>query len=301
MTELVECVPNFSEGRDLETFRALESAVRSVERARLVDSSLDADHHRAVLTFGGEGDAVVDAALAALDVAVERIDLSHHVGVHPRIGALDVCPFVALAATPQRVQALAREFGGRAAERHDLPVFFYGDVATRPERRALPALRPRGGRGLLEALGTDPAFAPDRGPNRPHPTAGAMAVGVREALIAYNVDLQTDDLALAKRIARELRESSGGLPGVRALGLALESRGLVQVSMNLVDWKRTGLVEVYEAVSQGARAGGVQVHSSELIGLAPAGALDDAVATRIRLRDYDPDRQILERRLRLDP
>lgn len=297
MSELFECVPNFSEGRRVDVLAALVAAARSSSGVRLVDHGMDADHNRAVLTFGGAGDAVIEAALGLLRVAIEHIDLAEHDGVHPRIGAMDVCPFIALKAAPERARQLAHEFGTRAAREHNLPIFFYGGAALRSERELLPALRPSGGQALLDGIGVDPRFDPDRGPSRAHPTAGATAVGVREVLVAFNVDLATDDLGAARAIAKAVRESSGGLPGVRALGLSLPSRGLVQVSMNLCDWRQTNLLQAFEAVEKLAQQAGLQLDSSELIGLAPAGALDDRVAKRVRLRDYEPDRQILERLL----
>ncbi|MEX1026010.1 MAG: glutamate formimidoyltransferase [Planctomycetota bacterium] len=296
MSELIECVPNVSEGRDPRVLRALEDAVRATG-ASLLDASMDPDHHRAVLTFVGLRGDVLDAALGVLDEAIASVDLTRHDGVHPRIGALDVCPFIGVDADPAVVRRLAHDFGACAAER-GLPVFFYGDAALVEARRQLPALRPGGGRRLLADLGRVPGLLPDLGPTRPHPTAGAIAVGVRDFLIAFNVDLETDDLLIARRIAGRVRESGGGLPAVRALGLPLASEGRVQVSMNLCDWRRTGLARAFDAVADAAREHGVRVHSSELIGLAPAAALDVEVARHVRLRDFDPDRHVFERRLR---
>jgi len=280
----VECVPNFSDGRDPAVLAALVQAVLSVEGTRVLDASQDADHNRAVLTFAAAPGQVVAAAFAAVAVALDRIDLSSHSGVHPRIGAADVVPFVPLAgATLADCVPLARSLGERVADELGLPVFFYEAAAT--DRRSLPAAR--------RAAQARP-FQPDAGPARPHPRAGAVAVGARDVLIAFNVNLDSDDVELARRIARGVRAAGGGLPGVRALGLHLKGAGVAQVSMNLCQPERTGIEAAFAAVERLARELGVGVRESELIGLAPRSALDAVVAERVRLSAFDPRRHIIE-------
>jgi len=296
---LVECVPNFSEGRDRAVLEAIVAAIEGVAGVRILDASQDPDHHRAVVTLVAPPAAVGDAAFEGVRVATERIDLTRHRGVHPRMGATDVCPFVPLEGTRladcgRIAHALGERVGGELA----VPVYYYGEAATTPERRALPAVR-RGFESLRERVREGAAgHAPDAGPAELHPTAGAIAIGVRGFLIAFNVNLDTRDLAVAREIARAVRESSGGLPGIRALGLPLEKAGAVQVSMNVCDFERTGLVRVFEEVAALAREHGVEVRESELIGLAPERALNEEVARRVRLASFDPERQIVERAAR---
>jgi len=262
---LVQAVPNFSEGRDAETLAALAGAARSAPGAVLADHSADADHHRCVLTLVGRPEAVLEAALAAARVAVARIDLTRHRGVHPRMGALDVLPFVPLGDTPMAdCVDLAREAGRRLGEM-GVPVYLYGEAAARPERRNLPDIR----RGGFEALAAGPlvgARAPDFGPAAVHATAGAAAVGARGPLTAFNVVLATDDLAIARAVAARVREAGGGLPGVRALGLPLASTGRVQVSMNLTRPDLVSPADARERVAREAGALGVAVAESEIIG-----------------------------------
>ncbi|MBI4576989.1 MAG: glutamate formimidoyltransferase, partial [Planctomycetes bacterium] len=237
---MLECVPNFSEGRRPEVVARIEAAAAAAAGVRVLDRHVDPDHHRAVLTLAGEPAALVDGAVRAVAAAVEAIDLGSHQGAHPRIGAADVVPFVPLAGSTlaDAVEA-ARAAGRRIGEELGVPVFLYGEAAARPDRRALPDIR----RGGLEALRGRPALEPEFGPGRLHPTAGACCVGARGPLVAFNLELSTDDEELARRIARRVRESDGGLPGVRALGLRLASRGVAQVSLNLVDPGVTGLAE----------------------------------------------------------
>lgn len=291
----VECVPNVSSGRDPACLAELVRTLESDPDLELLDASQDPDHHRAVFTFVARPARVVEATLRFLCEVIARVDLSGHSGVHPRIGAADVVPLVPLAGVElAHCAELARELGRRAGEELELPVFLYGAAARSPEREELPGAR-RAGRAFLEG-GVDRPI-PDEGPDRPHPTAGACAVGARKFLVAFNVDLEGTDPGPAKRIARRIRASGGGLPGVRALGLPLESAGRSQVSMNLVDLERVDLVRAYAEVERLAEAEGARLLESELIGLAPARVLDAEVARRVRLRGFHPDRSILERRL----
>jgi glutamate formiminotransferase len=292
--ERVECVPNFSDGRDAATAAALRAALDSVPGARLLDWHADRDHNRSVGTVLGHPEAVAEAAFRAVAEALRRIDLNRHQGVHPRIGAADVCPFVPLEPTDMPAcVALARAFGERVAADLSLPVYLYGEAARDPARSALPAVRRGGFEGLREAIGTDPARAPDHGPRAVHPTGGALAVGAREFLIAFNVELDSQDLGAARAIAREVRASSGGLPGIRALGLELRETGRVQVSCNVCRPREVGLVRLFEAIETGARARGLALHGSELVGMAPPWALDAAIAERVGLRGFDADRMCL--------
>ena len=292
---LVESIPNVSEGRDAATLAALVAAVRGVPGARLLDHSADAAHHRSVFTIAGAPGPVTQAVLALAAVAIARIDLRHHDGVHPRVGAIDVIPFVPLTgATMDDCVTLAREVGATLASRHDLPVYLYEAAATHEERRRLEVIR----RGNVEGLAArmrDPAWMPDYGPPRPHPTAGATVVGARAPLIAFNVWLESTDVTLAREIAARIRTSSGGLPCLKALGLTVAG-GRAQVSMNLTDYTVTGLPAVYAAVAREAAALGVALGPSELIGLVPEAAIAGTDPSRVGLRTFSP-RQILERRL----
>jgi len=297
MERIVECVPNFSEGRDEKVVRSLVEAVEAVEGALVLGTHVDADHHRSVVTFVAPPEQAVEAAVRVTRRAAELIDLRAHAGEHPRLGACDVLPFVPLKGVGigDCVQ-LAHEAGRRIWEELGIPVYFYESAALRPERRNLADVR-RGGFELLrEQIGTDPARAPDVGEPRVHPTAGATVVGVRPLLIAYNVTLKTADLALARRIARAVRERDGGLIHLKALGFELKTRGVVQVSMNLTSYERTNLHHAFEAVSREAERLGVEVLGSEVVGLVPQAALDRAAARFLRLENYSPD-LVLENRI----
>lgn len=275
MSRLVECVPNFSEGRRPEVVDALADEIRATPGVRLLDRTSDRDHNRSVLTFAGPPDAVSAAMEAAVAVALEKIDVTRHEGQHPRIGAVDVIPFVPLGETTMdECVELARAFGKRIAERFELPVYLYAKAAYRSERQVLSEIRRPQYEGLRELIST-PDHQPDFGPHRLHPTGGATAVGARPFLIAYNINLDSTDLELAKRIARRVRESSGGLPRVQALGLFLDDLRCAQVSMNLLDYTVTPLWLVWETVGSLARAEGVELRESELIGLCPLAALTD--------------------------
>lgn len=292
---MIECIPNFSEGRRSEVVDAIAAAISAVPEATLLDQTLDADHNRSVITFAGPPEAVAEAAFQAVRRAAGLIDMTQHSGQHPRVGATDVLPFVPLGgATLDQCVALARSVGQRIGDELGIPVYLYEAAATRPERAALPNLRKGEYEGLRDTIATDPARAPDFGPAHLG-TAGATIVGARQPLIAYNIYLNTADVEVAKRIAKAVRGSSGGLRGVRALGMLVEGRA--QVSMNLVDFRTTPIHRVVEMVAREAAAYGVLVAESELIGLIPEDALLDAARFYLRLHGMK-DEQILERRLR---
>jgi glutamate formiminotransferase len=294
---LVEIVPNISEGRRGEVVDEIVEAFSLAHPdVLLLDRSSDPDHNRSVLTLAGPGPAVVEAAVSGAAACVRRIDLNDHRGVHPRIGALDVLPFVPLDPAGDCVP-LALEAGRRLVEELGVPVYFYGAAARSPARKELPSVRGGGFEELLVAAARDPARAPDFGGPAPHPTAGATAVGVRPFLIAYNVNLATADLALARRIARAVRTRDGGLPALRALGLPLGRRGLTQVSMNLLDFRVTGLAAAFDAVARLAGEAGVDVAGSEIVGLVPLAALAGVDPERLKL-GADPAELTVEERVR---
>lgn len=294
---LVECVPNFSEGRDPKVIEAIVAAVRA-KGVRVLDVEPDADHHRTVVTFLGEPEACLEAAFAGAKVAVERIDLNRHKGEHPRVGAVDVVPFIPVAdITMEDCVALARRLGERLWKELRLPVYYYEAAALREERRHLEAIR-RGQYELLkEEVKTRPERRPDVGEAALHPTAGAVVVGARGPLVAYNILLGTQDLAVADRIAKAVRFSSGGFRHVKAKGINLEAKGCVQVSMNLTDFRSTPIHRVFETVRMEAERHGVAVLGSEIVGLVPMDALLDAAEHYLRLDDFDPKLQVLERRM----
>lgn len=294
MPEIIECVPNVSEGRRKDVLDALAGAVEGVAGVTLLNVDPDASHNRAVFTFVGTGDAVSEAAFRLTRKASELIDLNHHKGEHPRMGATDVIPFVPIqGATMAHCVALARGLGERIGRELSIPIFLYSEAATRPERRNLPDVRKGEFEGLRDAMGKDPAKDPDFGPRRIHPTAGAIAVGARPFLIAFNVNLKSRDLALAKAIASKVREKDGGLPAVRALGFELADRGLVQVSMNLVDFAKTPPSVAYAAVAREAAARGAEVHGSQVVGLVPLAALSPGAVRALKLENFTAD-QVLE-------
>jgi glutamate formiminotransferase len=314
VTGLVESVPNFSEGRRLDVVDRLCAAVESVPAANLLDRTSDPSHNRSVLTMAGEAAPILEALEGAFAVAVAEIDMEKHTGEHPRIGAVDVVPFVPLGDTTMSdCVELARVFGSRVAERFSVPVYLYGEAATAPTRRRLADVRRGQYEGLKAQIG-EPGRRPDFGPSKMHPSAGAVAVGARPFLIAYNINLASKDMELAKRIARRIRESSGGLPKVQANGFWIEEIGRAQVSMNLLDFRTTPLWLVWEAVRADAAEDAVDLVESELIGLAPLASLLDVAdhagipqgrptaerlagaADFLRLRDFSP-MQALELRL----
>jgi glutamate formiminotransferase len=286
---LIECVANFSEGRDAATVRAIEDAIASSAGVLVLRTERDADHNRSVITFAGPPDAVAEGALRGIEIAVERIDLRGHQGVHPRMGAADVVPFVPLeGSTLEDCVAIARRTGEQVWKRLGVPVYFYEAAALSPDRRPLENCR----RGGFE----NPKVAPDLGGPALHPSAGACLIGARKILIAFNINLQTDDVAVARDIARTIRASSGGMPFVKALGLPLAGRGLAQVSMNLTDFEQTPLHEVFDAVQREAAARGVEIAGSEIIGLVPKKALEDAAAHYLKCENFESG-LVLENRL----
>src|SRR5438552_14790817 len=281
---LVECVPNFSEGRNAATIGALRLALTSVPGVRVLDVQSDAAHNRSVSTFVPPPDPNVEAALAAMRVATERIDLSHHTGEHPRMGATDVVPFVPLRdVTMDDCVALARRLAERAAAELQIPIYLYARAAARPDRERLPEVRKGEFEGLRDRIGKDPAADPDFGPKRIHATAGATAIGARPFLVAFNIYLDTKDVRVAKEIAQQIRTSGGGLPAVQASGFEVD--GKAQVSMNLLDIDTTSPATVFAAVESRARARGIEIQKSEGVGLVPARAILAAGAAYLKVPD----------------
>lgn len=293
---LVECVPNFSEGRRPEVIESLVAPLRGTPGVRLLDHRADPDHNRLVVSLAGDPGPLADALIASCRVAVAEIDLRVHRGAHPRIGAVDVVPFVPLRGiTMGECVDLARAFGRRLHRETGVPVYFYEEAATRPERRRLEDVR----RGQFEALRTeigDPARAPDVGPAAVHPSAGATAVGARRFLVAFNVNLAPRDLAAAKDIARAVRASGGGMPHLKAVAVDLPDRGMVQVSMNLTDHGTTPIHAALERVRAEARARGLEVAATEIYGMVPAAAMLDAAAHYLQAAGFAHS-QVLELRL----
>ena len=297
MDKIIECIPNFSEGRDAEKVELIISAIASVAGVVVLDAEMDGDHHRSVITMAGEPAAVVEAAIRAAATAVELIDLNHHAGEHPRIGALDVLPFVPLkGVTMAECIELARLAGRRIASELRIPVYFYEQAATRPERVDLADVRRGEFERLRDEIGNDPARVPDAGEPRIHPTAGAMAVGARLPLIAYNINLATENLAVAKSIAKAVRGRDGGLRYLKALGIDLRERRQVQVSMNLVNHEATPLHRVFEMVRREAARYGVAISGSEIVGLVPQAALDASAEYYLQIENFSPE-LVLENRL----
>lgn len=297
MAQIVECVPNFSEGRRKEVVDAIADAARAVEGVRILDVEMDASHNRAVLSFIGAPGPVQEAAFRSVAKAVELIDLTQHKGEHPRLGAADVVPFIPITGiSMEECVELAHGLGDRIWRELEVPVYFYAEAATREERRLLPKIRKGEFEALREEMGTSPERDPDVGEPRIHPTAGATVTGARGPLIAYNVNLCTEDLELAQRIAKKIRTSSGGFPAVQSKGFRLEEEGLVQVSMNLLNFRETSIPRVFEAIQEEAKAAGVPIESSEVVGLVPLDALLDAAEHYLQLHRFERS-QILERRL----
>ncbi|MDQ3472725.1 MAG: glutamate formimidoyltransferase [Acidobacteriota bacterium] len=297
---LVECVPNFSEGRNRETIARLGEAIARVETACVLDTHIDPDHNRSVITFVAHPHHIVVAALNAVSLAAELIDMRQHTGVHPRLGATDVLPFVPVAGvTLDECAALAHSAGERIARELSIPVFYYERAALRPERINLEDVR-RGAFELLrEQIAVEPSRAPDVGPLQVHETAGAIAVGARPFLIAFNINLQTNDVAVARQIAQAIRARQGGLPFVKALGFELKTRGLVQVSMNLVNYEVTGMEQAYEAVRKETEKRRIEIASTEIVGLVPEKALNVGAEYFSKLERFERDKVLENRILKL--
>lgn len=290
--KILECVPNFSEGRDKEIVRRIAEAAASAEGVRLLDYSMDPDHNRSVITFIGPPEAVLTGAMNASGTALSLIDMKTHKGCHPRIGAVDVVPFVALkGADMGDAVNVAHRFGHLFAETYNVPVYFYGEAALKPERRELPALR-RGEYECLEERLQDPSWTPDAGPCCYNERCGATAVGARKILIAFNVNLNTGKLAIAKDIASRIRESGGGLSCLRAIGVPLASRGIVQVSMNLTDYEVTPLKAAFDAVAEEAEKRGAAILDSEIVGLIPEAALRNTTPEYLKIAGFGPEKII---------
>jgi glutamate formiminotransferase / 5-formyltetrahydrofolate cyclo-ligase len=294
---VIECVPNVSEGRRTDVVNALVDAVRRTPAVRLLDYSSDTAHNRSVLTIVGDAASLKAAVIALFDAALPRIDLREHAGEHPRLGAVDVVPFVPVAdVTMEQCVLLAKETAAEVARRFQVPVYLYEEASGNPARKNLEDIR----RGEFEGLETKmstPGWAPDFGPARPHPTGGASVIGARMPLIAYNINLATDRLDVAKKIAAAIRFSSGGFRYVKAMGIALEDRGIVQVSINLTNYEKTPMFRVFEAVKHEAARYGVSILESEIVGLVPAAALVGTAEHALQLASFTPN-QILENKLR---
>ena len=294
---VIECVPNVSEGRRMEVVNALVDAVRRTPSVRLLDYSSDTAHNRSVLTMAGDATSLKAAVVALFEAALPRIDLRQHTGEHPRLGAVDVVPFVPITdVTMDECVRLAKETAAEVADRFQVPVYLYEEASGNPARKNLEDIR-RGEFEGLEAKMSAPGWAPDFGPARPHPTAGATVMGARMPLIAYNINLATNRLDVAKKIAAAIRFSSGGFRYVKAMGIALEDRGIVQVSINLTNYEKTPMFRVFEAVKQEAARYGVTILESEIIGLVPAAALIGTAEHALQLASFTPN-QILENKLR---
>jgi len=297
MNRLVECVPNFSEGRKAKTIEALVAAIHSVPGVVLLDRQSDADHNRSVLTFIGPPESVAEAAFRAAEEALHRIDLTTHRGEHPRVGATDVMPFVPIrGVTMDDCVHLTRLVGRRLAEELHIPVFLYEYAAKTPFRTRVEDIRRGGLEELAERMRMNPEWAPDFGDAKLHRTAGATIVGARRPLIAYNVNLASKDLDLAKAIALNVRASNGGLPSVKAVGIALKTRSIVQVSMNLTNHEETPVHRAFEAVKEEAAKRGVTIHSSEVIGLIPEAAVAQVAGHYLKLENFSMS-QVLEARM----
>lgn len=293
--KLLECVPNISEGRDQDKIALIAEEVKKHKKVRLLDVSSDKDHHRTVFTFIGEPSAIKDATLSLALKAIELIDMRHHRGCHPRLGAVDVVPFVPIQdVSMEEAVQLAREFG-KELGRKGIPVFFYEEAATRPERKELPSIRKGEYEGLPEKL-KDPHWKPDEGPDGFNPKSGATVVGARFPLVAYNVNLKTQDLAIAKEIAKKVRFKDGGFPNVRAMGVDLREKRMVQVSMNLTNYRVTNIPQVYEFIKQEALQKGVEVEESEIVGLIPLSVLERIAQYYLKYPQFSIN-QIIEQRI----
>ena len=294
MAKIVECIPNISEGRNMEVVEAVLNEVRSTPNVTLLDHSSDPNHNRTVITFLGSPEGVAEAAVKLAKKAVELIDLTKHVGEHPRMGAVDVCPFVPVKEiTTEECVALSKEVAKRIWEEAGMPVFLYEDSASAPHRVNLAAIRKGQFEGMAQKV-LEPEWEPDFGGRTIHPTAGTVAVGCRMPLVAFNINLNTPDIKIASAIAKIIRQSSGGLACVKALGVMLEDRNIAQVSINMTNLNKTPLYRVVELVKAEAKRWGVTVIGTEIVGLTPMNALIDSAEYYLQIEAFDRDKQVLE-------
>jgi glutamate formiminotransferase/formiminotetrahydrofolate cyclodeaminase len=297
MSKIIECVPNFSEGRRPEVLDQIVAAITSVDGTYLLDREMDADHNRAVVTFIGSPEAVKQGAFAGIAKAAELIDMNEHTGEHPRLGATDVCPFIPLVdAGIDDCIILAKELGRDVADKLKIPVYLYEAAATRPDRENLALIRKGQYEAIRDEMGKDPSRNPDIGEARVHPTAGSIVIGARMPLVAYNIYLNTQDLSVAKKIAKAIRQRSGGFMYCKALGFDIQDRSMVQVSMNLTHYARTPVFRVFDTVKREAERYGTSVYSSEIVGLTPQKALVDTAEYFLQLENFSSD-QIIESHL----
>jgi len=292
---LLECVPNISEGRDPDKIASIAEEIIKHKKVRLLNISSDRDHHRSVFTFVGEPEVVKEAALSFALKAIDLIDMRGHKGEHPRLGAVDVVPFVPIHGVEmEEAVRIAREFG-KELGRRGVPIFFYEEAALRTERRELPAIRKGEYEGLPEKL-KDPGWNPDEGPVVFNPKSGATVVGARFPLVAYNVNLRSEDVNLAKEIARKVRFKDGGFPHVRAMGVELKEKGMVQVSMNLTHYRVTNIPKVYEFIRTEAMKRGIEIEGSEIVGLVPLAVLEGVVQHYLKYPEFSTN-QVIEQRI----
>ncbi len=292
---LLECVPNISEGRDQEKICSIQEEVIKHKGVKLLDVSSDRDHHRSVFTFIGEPEAIKDAAFSLAMKALDLVDMRDHTGGHPRLGTVDVVPFVPIQGVEMgEAVRIAHEFG-RALGRRGIPIFFYEEAAIRLERKDLPSIRKGEYEGLAEKL-KNPQWKPDEGPDQFNPKSGATIVGARFPLVAYNVNLKTKDLAIAKEIAKKVRFKDGGFTHVRAMGVDLKEKGLVQVSMNLTNYRATNIPKVYEFITEEALKKGVEIEGSEIVGLVPLDVLEGIAQNFLKSPKFSI-RQVIEQRI----
>ena len=292
---LLECVPNISEGRDPDKIASIAEEIKKHKKIRLLNISSDKDHHRSVFTFVGEPEKVKEAALSFALKAIDLIDMREHKGEHPRLGAVDVVPFVPIHGVEmEEAVRIAREFG-KELGRRGVPIFFYEEAALRTERRELPAIRKGEYEGLPEKL-KDSGWNPDEGPVVFNPKSGATVVGARFPLVAYNVNLRSEDVNLAKEIARKVRFKDGGFPHVRAMGVELKEKGMVQVSMNLTHYRVTNIPKVYEFIRTEAMKRGIEIEGSEIVGLVPLAVLEGVVQHYLKYPEFSTN-QVIEQRI----
>jgi len=296
MKKIIECVPNFSEGRDLKKIEKIVAPFRGKDGVKLLDYQNDEDHNRAVVTVVGAPEPLKAAVIEAMGAAIDVIDMRRHQGQHPRMGAIDVVPFIPVKnITPQEAVAISKDVAAKVADKYNLPVFLYENSAANPQRQNLATIRQGQFEGMAEKI-RQPEWKPDFGPAEIHPSAGVTAIGARMPLVAYNVNLDTGNFEIADRIAKQVRHISGGLRYCKGIGIELKDRGIVQVSMNMTDYTKTALYRVFELIKIEARRYGVNVVGSEIIGLVPMEALIDTAAYYLRLEDFSME-QVLEYRI----